>query len=193
MDEQGRLSRAARRPQAGISLVETAALISLTGVLAAAFIPTFTRNLRLSKLSEAVDRLEHLYQGTAAYYAQERTVDGKLVRSCLPESVGPLPAQPSPEPQLVDFDDPELEQADVWRALGDSEPLQLRYSYRVEVAQPGCGPRPEGALPAVVFRATGDLDGDGIFSELERAAQISTEPPYALEAVPPLHIRQRVE
>lgn len=193
MEHQGRLRRAARHPQAGISLVETAALISLTGVLVAAFIPTFTRHLRASKLSEAVDRLEDLYRGTAAYYAEERLVNGKLVRNCLPESVGPLPLEPSPEPQYVDFQAPETENAEIWRALSDSEPLMLRYSYQVRVANPGCGMRNDASVPAVVFRANGDLDGDGIFSEIERAAQVSSEPPYLLEAVPPLHIRQRVE
>ena len=84
----------ARRKQ-GLSLIESAALISLTGILVAAFAPTFLRHLRMSKIAEAVDTLDSLYRGTAAYYSREHTLaEGKLARGCLPPSAGPFPGKP---------------------------------------------------------------------------------------------------
>ena len=68
----------------------------------------------------------------------------------------------------------------------------LRYSYRVVVAQPGCSSRTEPVAPAVLFQASGDLDGDGVQSSIERSAAISSDQ-SRLEATGPLHIRQRVE
>ncbi len=170
--------------------METAALISLTGVLLAAFAPTFFRHLRMSKLSEAAQTLDALHRGAAAYYARERMVDGKRVRGCLPPSVGPFPEKPEAEPQVVDFDAPQTDP--VWRALGMGGQVPLRFSYRVIVAQPGCGPREEPSSPAVVFQANGDLDGDGVQSHIERAAAISQDQ-GALESLGPLHMQQRVE
>ncbi|MFT3922500.1 MAG: hypothetical protein QM778_08200 [Myxococcales bacterium] len=108
----------------------------------------------------------------------------------MPSSIGPLPASPTPEPQAVDFDAAEVDPT--WRALGMHGVQSLRYSYRVSVAQPGCGPRSEPSSPAVLFQADGDLDGDGVPSHIERAAAISSDQ-RALEALSPLHIQQRVE
>jgi hypothetical protein len=165
-------------------------LISLAGILLAAFAPTFFRHLRMSKMTEAVETLDSLYRGTAAYYAEERTLDGKRVRACLPQSVGPFPEKPSADPQLVNFDAPETDP--VWRALGMTGEQPLRFSYRVTVAQPGCGPRSDPATPAAIFQANGDLDGDGVLSTVERAAALSQDQ-TELESIGPLHIQQRVE
>jgi hypothetical protein len=172
-------------------LLETAALISLVGILLAAFAPTFLRHLRMSKMTEAVETLDALHRGMAAYYADERVLgDGKRARGCLPPSVGPFPDKPSADPQLVNFDAPETDP--VWRALGMTGEQPLRFSYRVTVAQPGCGPRSDPSAPAVVLQAHGDLDGDGVFSNLERAANFSQDQ-AKLESVGPLHMQQRVE
>jgi type II secretory pathway pseudopilin PulG len=188
---EGALRPSKTRSQQGLSLVETAALISLTGILLAAFAPTFFRQLRMSKIAEAVEALDSLYRGTAAYYAQERVLsDGKRARRCLPPSAGPTPEKPGPDPQIVDFEAPQTDPT--WRALGMSGQQPLRYSYRLLVAQPGCEPRGEPVVPAVTFQASGDLDGDGVLSNLERAAVLSQDQ-ATLESTGPLHIRQRVE
>lgn len=178
--------------RAGVSLVETAAIISLVGVLTAAFIPTFKRHLRLSKIAEAVDQLESMQRALDAYYQADHTLGLQRARGCLPESAGPFPERPSPEPVLVDYDAPETPARDIWHLLGLSGEHSLRYSYEVVVAEPGCGPRRAPATPAVTLRAFGDLDGDGVLSTLEREAAISPDQ-RRLETVGPLHIHQRVE
>lgn len=145
----------------------------------------------MSKMTEAVETLDSLYRGAATYYSEDRvSSEGKPTRGCLPPSTSPFPEKPAPDPQLVDFDAPEVDAT--WRALGMSGQQPLRFSYRVVVAQPGCGPRSEPAAPAVLFQASGDLDGDGVPSNLERAAVLSQDQ-TRLESTGPLHIEQRVE
>lgn len=144
-------------------------MISLAGVLLAAFVPTFLKHLRTSKIAEATERLASLHAHAAAYYALQREPTGP----CLPPSAGPYPSTPSPEPRLVDFTADETG-AESWRALGLSTPEPLRYSYELDVPQPGCRERVVG-LPAITFRAHGDLDGDGEPSLLERSAAPNAE------------------
>lgn len=177
--------------QAGLSLVETAALVSLSGVLLAVFVPNFVRHLHFSKVAEASQRLDDLYRGTAAYYATERLLAGVSARGCLPESAGPTPSEPSETPVDVDFLAPEVAGRDTWRELGFGEG-SLRYSYQVLVEQPGCAPRTAPVYPAVIFRASGDLDGDGVRSTLERTGSISQDQRALLPNIP-LRITQRTE
>lgn len=187
----GQMARQARR-KAGLSLVEAAALLSLSGVLAAAFVPTFLKQLRFSKIAEASQQLDALYRSSAAYYATDHRVAGQLRHGCLPESAGPTPAEPSPEPVLVDFAAPGVPGRESWRALGESAPRMLRYSYQLVVAEPGCAPRSSPAYPAVTFRASGDLDGDGNRSRLERTASIASDQRTLVPNIP-LRILDRVE
>jgi hypothetical protein len=180
------------RRTAGLTLVETAALLSLSGVLAAAFVPTFVKQLRFSKIAEASQQLDAMYRGTAAYYATDHRVAGHLVRGCLPESAGPTPAEPHVEPTLVDFAGVDVVGRESWLALGEHTPRMLRYSYTLRVAEPGCGPRATPAYPAVTFQAVGDLDGDGNRSRLERTASIASDQ-LTLQPNIPLRISDRVE
>ncbi len=180
------------RPRlAGLSLVESAALFGLAGVLIAVFVPTFVAQLRLSKVSEATEQLAALHAATAAYYATDHRVDGKLRRMCLPESAGPTPASPAVYPMDTDFAAKETPGNATWQALGMAG-AHVRYSYQVIVAAPGCGPRENSPRPLVTFRAEGDLDGDGVRSTLERSATASSDQstltPSAL-----LRVVQRVE
>jgi type II secretory pathway pseudopilin PulG len=165
-----------------MTLIELALVLSLTGALLAAFLPTFLRQLSTSKLTEAVERLDALHRHAASYYARDR---GAL-HGCLPDSAGPFPLAPSADPVDVDF---ALDQqgAPSWRALAQ-QPAKLRYSYQLEVPEAGCGQR--GAGPALRLRAFGDLDGDGTTSMLERASRIERG-----ELVPqgPLRIVSRTE
>lgn len=182
----------AKRRLRGVSLVETAAAVSLIGVIAAAFVPTFARQLRFSKLNEATERLDSIYRGAAAYYATERGKAAHPFRGCLPSSAGPTPEEPSATPVSVDLSLDDPRGAATWAAFGQTGPAMLRYAYQVEVAQPGCAPR-EGLLrPAVTLRAIGDLDGDGEHSVLEREAVISHNQ-RSLLPVAPLRIERRIE
>jgi type II secretory pathway pseudopilin PulG len=150
-----------------MTLIELALVLSLTGALLAMFIPTFWRRLSTSKINEAVERLDAMHRHAASYYARTLRPHGDAFRACLPDSAGPYPERPSADRVEVDFALDEAGAA-TWKALGQS-PAQLRYSYQVEIFEPGCVSRSKG--PALILRAQGDLDGDGATSLLERSAR----------------------
>ena len=150
-------------------MIETVLVIALAGVLLAAFVPTFLAHLRTSKIAEATELLSSLHERARTYYEREH---GGL-RACLPESAGPFPEEASVDPIEVDFQSDEKAAA-TWRSLGLTAPRSLRYSYEIEVSAPGCRERPTG-VPAITFRARGDLDGDGEPSLLERSAAPSPD------------------
>jgi type II secretory pathway pseudopilin PulG len=185
-------SSARRRARRGLTLIEAALVISLVGVLIAAFVPTFLAHVRTSKVAEATERLASLHAHALAYYAAQHAAG----RGCLPLSAAPYPTEPSAEPVPVDFAS-DAAGADTWRVLGatapaaQGAPLSLRYSYEVEVPLPGCRERPVRAA-AITLRARGDLDGDGEHSLLERSAAPSAN---GRELVPhgPLRVLARTE
>lgn len=162
-------------------------MLSLTGILLAAFVPTFLRYVHTSKLAEATERLAALHHHAAAYYAAEHTVGAQRLRACLPESAGPFPPEPSADPVLVDFAADEHGAA-TWRALGARDAVSLRYSYEVAVPEPGCEQRP--ARAPITLRAHGDLDGDGTRSLLERVATPGRD---GLVPTGPLRVLSRTE
>jgi len=173
-----------------MTLVEAALVLSLTGVLLAAFVPTFLAHVRTSKLAEATERLAQLHERAAAYYAGEHVgPDGTPQQRCLPESTAPFPETPSSDPVEVDFLTAP-HGAETFRALGLTTPLLVRYSYEVAVAEPGCHARGPGT--ALTLRARGDLDGDDEPSLLERSAAPSADG-RALVPVGPLRIQARTE
>ncbi|HEX5657339.1 MAG TPA: hypothetical protein VFX59_09090 [Polyangiales bacterium] len=169
---------APRIRRAGLTLIELALVLSLTGALLAAFLPTFFRHLSTSKVAEAVEQLDQLHRHAASYYASHR--------ACLPDSAGPYPAAPSADPVEVDFAQDEHGIA-TWQALARG-PATLRFGYQVEVIEPGCRQRAVG--PALYLRAFGDLDGDGVTSMFERASRVERG---ALVPQGPLRTVNRVE
>ncbi len=185
------VSRRRQRSQAGLTLIESAAVFGVAGCVLAAFVPTFVGQVRLSKVAEATEQLRALHNATAAYYRASHRVDGKLQRMCLPESAGPTPPAPAVYPMQTDFAAKELPHSATWIALGLTT-AQVRYSYQVSVAAPGCGPRANPPPVLVTFRAEGDLDGDGVRSSLERTAGASSDQ-TELKPGPLLRVSQRVE
>jgi type II secretory pathway pseudopilin PulG len=176
--------RATSASRAGLTLLESAAILSAIGVMLAVAIPTLARSVRASKVAEASEQLESLYQSASAYYAVRRS-DASGMVYCLPEATGPTPDAPSASPVKVDFG------AETWKALGFAPRAALRYRYSFLPSVSGCG-LPRGAPPyRLVLRAEGDLDGDGHFSVFERRARI--EPNGQLQPEPVLHIVDRIE
>lgn len=152
-----------------MSLVEAALIVCLVGIILAVFIPTFIRELRTSKTSEAVESLQMLSQRAAAYFEtpwpQE---EGPDTRGCLPPTAGPTPRRPTAHAEHVDFQSVDTPGHETWRALDFQPPMDVRYAYTFEPAASGCGLRsPEGTY-LVTMRAEGDLDDDGERSLFER-------------------------
>lgn len=182
---------AARRTQEGLSLLQIAFSVFLVGSLVAAFVPTFVRELRLSKIAEAGRQLQRLHESTAAYFATPHEVEGQSLRRCLPVAAGPTPFAPTVEAHRVDFADEGLDR-DGFRAIGFEIEEPIRFSYELSPTSVGCDLRsPEGTY-LVSYRAIGDLDGDGERSLFERRDR-ATDDADELEPVGILYIRDRTE
>lgn len=185
------------RARAGLTLLETATVVSVVGMVLAVALPTLQRTIRVSKVAEAPEQLESLYRAAAAYYAEPRTREGDdhasarhatAERHCLPPAAGPTPETPSPDPRTVDFVADDVTGKDTWRALGFTPAVPLRYRYTFAPSSSGCD-LPSGA--SLILRAEGDLDGDGVYSRFERRALLNTD--GSLTPEPVLHIQDRIE
>lgn len=166
-------ARAARTsPRAGFTLVETALLVCVIGVVLAVFVPTFIRHLRTSKIAEAPAQLERLHETAAAYYAAVHVseAEGSRHMHCLPPRAGPTPPEPSATPVQIDFAADETRGSTTWKALAFAPERPLRYRYTFEPSRSGCNLHQHDAPVEVLFRAEGDLDDDGTLSTFERRA-----------------------
>lgn len=182
-----RKRRHSRRQRAGLTLVETALLLSLGGILLAVGVPTFVGALQTSKLSEPPAELARLYAAAAAYYQRGEEEPGH----CLPKSAGPTPALPSKDPVAIQFAKVEGDVGATWNALGYEPQRPIRYRYALDVKRPGCGTtRDSQGQFALSVRAEGDLDGDGVMSLFERNASIENG---ELALDPLLLVRDAVE
>lgn len=184
-----------RRPRsrlAGLTVVEAAAVVCVVGIVLAVFIPTFVRELRTSKTSEAAEHLELLYRRSAAYFVTPFPHDGAPASMhCLPPTAGPTPRAPTADPQPVDFTSEDTPGHLTWAALAFQPSIDVRYSYSFEPAAAGCGLRsPEGTY-LLTLRAEGDLDEDGERSVFERRVAASAE--GELEPFGILYVRDRAE
>lgn len=172
-------------------MVQVAISIAVVGSLAAAFVPTFVRELRLSKIAEASRELERMHLATSAYFATPREVDGTTVQRCLPVASGPTPAEPTVDAHEVDFVAEGVER-DGWRAMGFEIDEPVRYSYEMTPATTGCDLRSPDGTYLITYRAVGDLDGDGERSLFERRDR-ALDDEDALEPVGILYSRDRTE
>lgn len=180
-----------RRHLQGMTLLEVCTVICIAGVIVAAFVPTFARHLRTSKLAEAAEVLEEMQRVSAVYFATRHDVDGHSHDHCLPSAAGPAPAATSTSAVDVDFSAAETPGAPTWTALGFHPDRPLRYRYTFAPSRSGCDLAPDGSAPFVVFRAEGDLDGDGSRSTFERNAGVDGDGNLVPRDI--LFVRNRVE
>lgn len=166
-----------------LTLLEAALLASLSAVVLAIFVPTFVRRLRTNKLDEATEMLAQMSRGARAYYEQHQ-------RDCLPAPAGPTPETPSVEPVVVDFQAEQSPGYETWAALAFEPERRLRFSYEYAPSRAGCGLSDLDEPFVVVFRARGDLDGDGVTSTFERRATVDQQGLHESEA---LLVHQRTE
>lgn len=183
--------RPPRPRKAALTLVEAALVVCLLGIALAVFLPTFFRELRTSKVSEASEQLQVLFQATSAYYEHRHEVEGDGAdRACLPEAVGPTPAEPTQDGVIVDFAAEDIEGGATWRALEFAPSRPLRYRYSLTPAVTGCGLVADTPSPLITLTAEGDLDGDGELSRFELNAAIDDD---VLTRTGVLYVRHRIE
>lgn len=175
-----------KRRRAGVTPIQTAAMIALAGSLVAVAVPTFLRTVRRSKMAEASTELGRLHDRVAAYYA---AVHEGGRRQCVPGPAGPTPEAPSVDPVDVAFRDGDGTDPNTWKAL-DYQPLgPVRFSYSFVPEHADCDRKATGVV--AVLRAEGDLDGDGNRSLFERRVIVDRETGAVRGDV--LMMRDRVE
>jgi hypothetical protein len=132
--------------------VQAIAILAIGLSVLAVFVPAFARNLRVSRLSEAMDGLQHIAR-QATLVAQSRQP-----RDAYPPSVGLTPAQ-VPQGQAV-TDKPDTWHQQTWRELAFMPSQPHRFSFEFES---------KNAPDVATFRAIarGDLDGDAVTSRFE--------------------------
>ena len=164
----------------------------LVGIVLAVFIPTFVRELRTSKTSEAVEHLGDLSRLSAAYFTTPwPREDGPARVRCLPPTAGPTPRLPSADPAEVDFHDEDTPGHETWTALEFTPRDEVRYAYTFEPTATGCGLRsPEGSY-LVTLRAEGDLDSDGERSLFELRLRAEESGELVEQGI--LYVRDRAE
>lgn len=140
--------------------------LGFIGALAAISVPAFVRYVRKAKQSEAEINLKRIADGARYYYAEER-VDrmGALMPKGLPPSVAPTPSRAlcsdgdKYTPRVDDWAHP------TWQALGFS--LEAPHHYQYEFTSSGAGDQ-----LTFTVRAIGDLDCDGVTSELSITGRV---------------------
>jgi type IV pilus assembly protein PilA len=154
----------------GIQIPGGLGMVSVVGVLAAVAVPAFIKYMKKAKTSEAVSTLDQLYRGSVAHYAMERVAADGGVSACqLPPAAGPVPAAgtccgafggaDSDGDDRCDGDEAEWDAA--FGSLKVPYPGSHYFTYELL-------PDPRSTEPAMILRATGDLDCDGVRSTFER-------------------------
>jgi hypothetical protein len=173
-----------------MTLVEACAVVCVAGVFLAVFVPTFARELRTSKTSEAPELLRELHVRSASYFATTRRDGERRRRRCLPEAAGPAPEAPRVDAAPFAFTAEGAPGESTWSALGFAPERPVRYAYTYAPAAAGCDLASDGRAPALALRAEGDLDGDGRRSRYERRAVVRGD---ALEPFGVLLVHDRLE
>jgi hypothetical protein len=138
--------------------METIVLLSVTGCVAAVFVPAFVRNLEASRLAEPLEGLRAI-GARATLLANERGAD-----QAYPPSVGLTPAEIPAGQSVVDpegtWDDP------TWQLLGFEQlrPHYFAFAFDSNTSKTGS---------SFTARAHGDLDGDGLSSTFKLSGEFA--------------------
>jgi hypothetical protein len=174
-----------------VTLLQAAVAVCISGCLLAAFLPTFFRQLRLSKVAEASRELERIHLAANAYFAAPHVVEGITLERCLPDPAGPTPAEPTVDAHTIEFTSEGIDHAG-WRALGFEIAEPIRYSYSFTPSATGCDLRSPDGTYLLTYRAEGDLDGDGERALFERRDR-ARDDENLLEPTGILFVRDRTE
>src|SRR6266567_6779713 len=154
-----------RRRAGGFTLVELMVVVAIIGVLASIALPSFMKNARRARLSEATIQLNRIYVSSKSYILEPHRSagSGNAPTPQFPDSEGDTPAAscctfPGGKCPVNGLD----WQTPTWQALmfEVNDPHYYRYAYlSTGTANPGVGSN-------FFALAHGDLNCDNVFSEI---------------------------
>ncbi len=129
--------------------LESVALLSVAGSVAAVFVPAFVRHLHASRLAEPLDGLRHIGAHATAFALERPAQDA------YPPPVGLTPKE-VPQGESVE-DAPGTWEKPTWKALDFAlfRPHYFSFAFDSEGNETGS---------QFTASAHGDLDGDGLYS-----------------------------
>ena len=145
----------------GFTLIELMVVVGITTILAAISIPVFGKYIKKAKTSEAGINLRKIYDGEAAYYAEDQYDRLGQVLSKQFIYLQPQPNPPGPKKKIGNFSGPG------WQAIKFGVDSPVYFSYQVSASGVGT----ESSFTA---RARGDFDGDGLFLLFERVGSVDS-------------------
>jgi type II secretory pathway pseudopilin PulG len=154
-----------RSRRGGWTLVQISVCLAVFSLLLGAILPGLRARARLSRTSEAVDRLAELYRHTQTYWSGQQVGPVAPTRSTLHTLPPPAPLTPAviPAGRSV-VDPPNTWAAPTWNALEFRFEDAHYFAYQYESSG-------EGTSAGFTARAHGDLDGNGLASTFERAGR----------------------
>lgn len=167
-----------RRRNRAFTLLELMTVVVIISVLAATAIPSFSRYMKKSKVTEVYLQLRKIYDGELAYYNDEHVSSAgvTLTKVFIPTFVVPA-WPPTIDKKLGDFS------GGNWPQIHYSADSPLQYCYWADAypfpspypwrptgydvtTDPGFDPT--GIITAFQVTAMGDTDGDGTYSQFQR-------------------------
>ena len=153
------MKRTMQKLAAGFTLVELMIVVVILGILAAVAIPAFSRYVKRSKTSEAIENINGIYNGELTYYNRSP----ELFNNPAAQFMGTT-AQPSGTAGTAKRTGTWT--GTDWTAIGYASDKAMYYTYQATTGG-------TGSAAAATITANGNLDGDSTSATFIRTISVS--------------------